>query len=32
LPKAQLVWLEGGHFALEENAAEVAALIKKTFR
>ena len=32
LPKAQLVWLDGGHFALEENAAEVATLIKKTFR
>lgn len=32
LPKAQLAWLEGGHFALEENAAEVAALIRKTFR
>lgn len=32
LPNAQLVWLEGGHFALEENAAEIAAFIKKTFR
>lgn len=32
LPKAQIVWLEGGHFALEENAAEVASLIKKAFR
>ncbi len=32
LPRARLVWLEGGHFALEENAAEVAALIKQNFR
>ena len=32
LPKAQLVWLDGGHFALEEHAAEVAALIKQSFR
>ena len=32
LPKAQLVWLDAGHFALEENATAVAALIKKKFR
>ena len=32
LPNAQLVWLDGGHFALEEHAAEVASLIKKKFR
>lgn len=32
LPKAQLVWLDSGHFALEEHAAEVAALIKRSFR
>ena len=31
LSKAKLVWLDGGHFALEENAAEVAALIKQSF-
>ncbi len=31
LPQAHLVWLEGGHFALEENAVEVAALIKQNF-
>jgi len=31
LPLAQLIWLDGGHFALEENAAEVAALIKQSF-
>lgn len=31
LPKARLVWLDGGHFALEEHAAEVAALIKQRF-
>lgn len=32
LPKAKLVWLDGGHFALEEHAAEVARLIKQSFR
>ena len=32
LPQARLVWLDGGHFALEENAAKVAALIKQSFR
>ena len=31
LPKARLVWLDGGHFALEENSAEVARLIKQSF-
>lgn len=31
LPQARLVWLDGGHFALEENAVEVARLIKRTF-
>lgn len=31
LPQAHLFWLEGGHFALEENAVEVAALIKQNF-
>ena len=32
LPKARLVWLDSGHFALEETAPEVAALIKQYFR
>lgn len=32
LPKARLVWLDSGHFALEEDAAQVAALIKQDFR
>ena len=32
LPKAKLVLLDGGQFALEEHAAHVATLIKKNFR
>lgn len=32
LPKAKLVWLKGGHFALEENADVVAKEIKQAFR
>lgn len=32
LPKAKLVWLEGGHFALEENVPAVAAEIIALFR
>lgn len=31
LPQARLVWLDGGHFALEENAALVASEIVETF-
>lgn len=31
LPDARLVWLEGGHFALEENADRVAAEIVRSF-
>lgn len=31
LPQARLVWLDAGHFVLDENAAEVAAEIKATF-
>ena len=31
LPKAELVWLDGGHFALEEHASEVARQIKRVF-
>ena len=32
LPKARLVWLKGGHFALEENVDVVAKEIKQVFR
>jgi pimeloyl-ACP methyl ester carboxylesterase len=32
LPEAELVWLNGGHFALEEHAAEIAGRIKQTFK
>jgi pimeloyl-ACP methyl ester carboxylesterase len=32
LPGARLVWLDGGHFALEEYASEVAAEIRAMFR
>jgi len=31
LPKAELVWLDGSHFALEEHATEIASAIKHTF-
>jgi pimeloyl-ACP methyl ester carboxylesterase len=31
LPKAKLVWLEAGHFVLDENAAQVASEIKAEF-
>ncbi len=31
LPQAKLVWLDAGHFALDENAATVAAEIKGEF-
>jgi pimeloyl-ACP methyl ester carboxylesterase len=31
LPQAKLVWLDAGHFVLDENAAIVAAEIKATF-
>jgi pimeloyl-ACP methyl ester carboxylesterase len=31
LPKARLVWLDAGHFVLDENAAAVAAEIKDVF-
>ena len=31
LPDAKLVWLDAGHFVLDENAATVAAEIKSTF-
>jgi pimeloyl-ACP methyl ester carboxylesterase len=31
LPDARLVWLDSGHFVLDENAAQVAAEIKATF-
>jgi pimeloyl-ACP methyl ester carboxylesterase len=31
LPKAELVWLDGGHFALEEYASEVARQVKRVF-
>ncbi|MEQ1596038.1 MAG: alpha/beta hydrolase [Casimicrobium sp.] len=31
LPKAELVWLDGGHFALEENSGAVANHIKQFF-
>ena len=31
LPDAELVWLNGGHFALEEHAAEVAEHITRVF-
>lgn len=31
LPKAHLVWLDAGHFVLDENAAQVAAAIKADF-
>lgn len=32
LPEAKLVWLDGGHFVLDEYAAEVAAEIKAHFQ
>jgi pimeloyl-ACP methyl ester carboxylesterase len=31
LPQAKLIWLDAGHFVLDENAATVAAEIKGTF-
>lgn len=31
LPEAKLVWLDSGHFVLDENAPQVAAEIKATF-
>jgi pimeloyl-ACP methyl ester carboxylesterase len=31
LPQARLVWLDAGHFVLDENAASVAAAIKTQF-
>jgi pimeloyl-ACP methyl ester carboxylesterase len=31
LPDAKLVWLDAGHFVLDENAPQVAAEIKATF-
>ena len=31
LPDAKLVWLEGGHFVLDEHAPRVAAEIRATF-
>lgn len=31
LPQAKLVWLDAGHFVLDENAAQVAAEITSTF-
>jgi pimeloyl-ACP methyl ester carboxylesterase len=31
LPQAKLVWLDAGHFVLDENAPTVAATIKATF-
>jgi len=31
LPQAKLVWLEAGHFVLDENAAQVASEIKSMF-
>ena len=31
LPDAKLVWLDAGHFVLDENAAQVAAEIKAVF-
>ena len=31
LPEARLVWLDAGHFVLDENAATVAAEIKRDF-
>jgi pimeloyl-ACP methyl ester carboxylesterase len=31
LPQAKLVWLDAGHFILDENAATVAAEIKGAF-
>jgi pimeloyl-ACP methyl ester carboxylesterase len=31
LPDAEFIWLDGGHFALEEHAAEVARQIKRVF-
>jgi pimeloyl-ACP methyl ester carboxylesterase len=31
LPDAKLVWLDAGHFVLDENAGQVAAEIKETF-
>lgn len=31
LPNADLVWIDGGHFVLDEHAAEVAAHIKRVF-
>jgi pimeloyl-ACP methyl ester carboxylesterase len=31
LPRAELLWLDGGHFALEEHAPEVANAIRRVF-
>lgn len=31
LPDAELLWLDGGHFALEEHAVEVASAIRRVF-
>ena len=31
LPDAKLVWLDSGHFVLDENATQVAAEIKAAF-
>jgi hypothetical protein len=31
LPEAQLVWLDAGHFVLDENAPQIAAKIKTAF-
>lgn len=31
LPNAELVWIDGGHFILDEHAAEVASHIKRVF-
>lgn len=31
LPKAELHWLDSGHFALEEKSDEVAKLIESEF-
>jgi hypothetical protein len=31
LPEAKLVWLDAGHFVLDENAPQIAAEIKAVF-
>jgi pimeloyl-ACP methyl ester carboxylesterase len=31
LPKARLVWLDAGHFVLDENAAAIASEVKADF-